>query len=30
MAYYDKYSENINFYDLMAIVLPCLNDLSSW
>ena len=28
LAYYDRYYENINFYDLMASVLPCLHEIS--
>ena len=26
MAYYDKYYRDINFFDLMASVLACLNE----
>ena len=31
LAHYDQsYHENINYYDLMASILSCLNEISYW
>ena len=28
LAFYDKYYENINYFDLMGSILKCLNEIS--